>query len=362
MSVAHAALTQLLKMVAANQASDLYLTTGAPPSIRIQGVKHNVGDQRLAVGQTRELIYSVMTPEQVSQFEFGREANFAYRADGVGRFRFNVYQQRGEVAVVARFITNEVPDLPSLGLPTVAGQLASLPRGLVLVVGSTGSGKSTTLAAMVNHRARMAADHIITIEDPIEYLIQHQRSTVDQREVGVDTLSYGDALRNAMRQAPDMIVIGEIRDRDTMQHAIAYAETGHLCISTLHANNANQTIKRILNFYPDSAHQQLLVDLSMNLSAVIAQRLLPHAVGGSMVLASEVMLRTAYVAELIRRGQVDELKAAITKSGEAGMQAFDDCLLGLVSAGRITAEVAMAHADSRTDLSLKLRLGGNSAR
>lgn len=361
MSMAHDALTQLLKMVAANQASDLYLTTGAPPSIRVQGVKHNVGEQRLAVGQSRELIYSVMTPEQISLFEATREANFAHRADGVGRFRFNVYQQRGEVAVVARFINNDVPDLRTLGLPPVVAQLASLPRGLVLVVGSTGSGKSTTLAAMINHRARQAADHIITIEDPIEYLIQHQRSTVDQREVGVDTLSYGDALRNAMRQAPDMIVIGEIRDRDTMQHAIAYAETGHLCVSTLHANNANQTIKRILNFYPDSAHQQLLVDLSMNLSAVIAQRLLPSA-GGGMVLASEVMLRSAFVGDLIRKGQVDELKAAIIKSGEAGMQAFDSCLLDLVNKGRITPETAMAHADSRTDLSLKLRLSSAGGR
>lgn len=361
MSMAHDALMQLLKMVAANQASDLYLTTGAPPSIRIQGSKHNVGEQRLAVGQSRELIYSVMTGEQIAQFEATREANFAHRAEGVGRFRFNVYQQRGEVAVVARFINNDVPDLARLGLPPVAAQLAMLPRGLVLVVGSTGSGKSTTLAAMVNHRARLAADHIITIEDPIEYLVHHQRSTVDQREVGVDTLSYGDALRNAMRQAPDMIVIGEIRDRDTMQHAIAYAETGHLCVSTLHANNANQTIKRILNFYPDSAHQQLLMGLSMNLSAVIAQRLLPST-EGHMVLASEVMLRSAFVADLIRKGQVDELKAAIVKSGEAGMQSFDQCLLDLVTAGRISPETAMAHADSRTDLSLKLRLGGGPSR
>lgn len=361
MSMAHDALMQLLKMVAANQASDLYLTTGAPPSIRIQGAKHNVGEQRLAVGQTRELIYSVMSHEQIMQFEATREANFAHRAEGVGRFRFNVYQQRGEVAVVARFINNDVPDLAHLGLPSVVSQLSLLPRGLVLVVGSTGSGKSTTLAAMINHRARSAADHIITIEDPIEYLLQHQRSTVDQREVGVDTLSFDDALRNAMRQAPDMIVIGEVRDRATMQHAMAYAETGHLCVTTLHANNAHQAVKRILNFYPDSAHQQLLMDLSMNLSAVVAQRLLPGT-QDNMVLASEVMLRTAFVADLIRKGQVDELKAAIVKSGEAGMQSFDQCLLDLVAQGDISPETAMAHADSRTDLSLKLRLAGSTSR
>ncbi len=349
---------QMLKKVAEYNASDIYLTTGAPPSLRIQGSKRNLGDKRLSLGQTRELVYAIMAPEQIAQFERDKEFNFAYWAEGVGRFRFNVYLQRREVAVVGRFINNAVPDLATLGLPPVVEQLASLQRGLVLVVGATGSGKSSTLASMVNHRASHFADHILTLEDPIEFLISHQRSTVDQREIGVDTHSYADALRNAMRQAPDMIVIGEIRDRETMQHAIAYAETGHLCISTLHANNANQTIKRILNFYPDSAHTQLLMDLSMNLHGVVAQRLLPGT-DDTMALACEVMVRTPFIADLIRRGAVDDMKAAIVKSGDAdegGMQAFDQSLLRLVNAGRIDASTALAHADSRTDLGLKLRL------
>lgn len=354
------AIMQMLRKVADHNASDIYLTTGAPPSLRIKGIKRNLGDKRLSVGQTRELVYAIMSPEQIAQFEREKEFNFAHWAEGAGRFRFNVYLQRGEVAVVGRFINNEVPDLAALGLPPIVAQLASLQRGLVLVVGSTGSGKSTTLASMVNHRARHFADHILTLEDPIEFLISHQRSTVDQREIGVDTHTYADALRNAMRQAPDMIVIGEIRDRETMQHAIAYAETGHLCISTLHANNANQTIKRILNFYPDSAHTQLLMDLAVNLHGVVAQRLLPGT-DESMALACEVMVRTPFIADLIRRGGVDDIKAAIIKGGDAnegGMQAFDQSLLKLVIAGRIDASTALAHADSRTDLGLKLRLGG----
>lgn len=349
----------MLKKVADYNASDIYLTTGAPPSLRIQGSKRNLGDKRLSVGQTRELVYAIMAPEQIERFEREKEFNFAFWAMGIGRFRFNVYQQRGEVAVVGRFINNTVPDLASLGLPPVAQQLTSLQRGLVLVVGSTGSGKSSTLASMVNYRATQFADHILTLEDPIEFLISHQRSTVDQREIGVDTRSYADALRNAMRQAPDMIVIGEIRDRETMEHAMAYAETGHLCISTLHANNANQTIKRILNFYPDSAHSQLLMDLSMNLQGVIAQRLLPGTTD-KMELACEVLVRTPFIADLIRRGAVDDIKATLIKGGDAddnGMQAFDQSLLNLVNAGRIEASTALAHADSRTDLGLKLRLG-----
>lgn len=359
MAQAQDAIAQLLKYVADQNASDIYLTTGAPPSVRIQGVKRNIGDKRLAVGQSRDLAYAIMTAEQIAKFEQAKELNFAYWSPGAGRFRINVYWQRGEVALVGRYINSRVPDLDTLGLPPVAGKLATLPRGLVLVVGSTGSGKSSTLAAMVNHRASRFSDHILTMEDPIEFLLSHQRSTVDQREIGVDTLTYADALRNALRQAPDMIVIGEIRDRETMQHAISYAETGHLCLSTLHANNANQAIKRILNFYPESAHQQLLMDLSLNLQAVIAQRLLPGT-DGRLVLASEVMLRSAYIGELIRKGQIDEIRAAIHKGGDGGMQSFDQCLLDLVTSGQIDPDTALAHAESRTDLGLKLRLGPTS--
>lgn len=355
MSVAQQTILSLLKYVTDHSASDIYLTTGAPPSVRVQGIKHNLGEKKLTVGQTRELAYALMSPEQIQRFEQSKEMNFAYWAEGVGRFRINVYQQRGEVALVGRLINRHVPALSALGLPPAVSRMAMLPRGLILVVGATGSGKSTTLASMVNHRASTSADHILTVEDPIEYLISHQRSTVDQREVGTDTLSFADALRSALRQAPDMIVIGEIRDRETMQHAIAYSETGHLCISTLHANNANQAIKRVLNFYPESAHQQLLMDLSLNLHAVIAQRLLP-GVDGHLALAYEIMLRSAYIADLIRKGQIDEIASAITKGSEDGMTAFDQCLLDLVQQGRITVEMALTHANSRTDLGLKLKL------
>ena len=351
------ALMQILRYVAEFNASDVYLTTGATPCLKVRGINRNLGEKKLTPGQTRELAYSIMSSEQIAKFELEKELNMAFWAEGIGRFRVNVYQQRGEVAMVGRFINSQVPDLASLGLPPVAGQLAMLQRGLVLVVGSTGSGKSSTLASMINHRASSHPGHILTLEDPIEFLINHQQSTVDQREIGVDTLSFHDALRNAMRQAPDMIVIGEIRDRETMQHAMSYAETGHLCISTLHANNANQAIKRILNFFPESAHRQLLVDLSLNLNAVVAQRLLPGT-SGQMVLAYEVMMRTAYIADLILKGNIEEIRTSIGKNSEAGMQSFDQCLLDLFNRGLIDQRTALANADSRTDLGLKMRLGG----
>ena len=350
------ALMHILRCAVEFGASDVYLTTGATPSLKVRGINRNLGDQRLMPGRTRELAYSIMSTEQVTQFELEKELNIAYMAEGIGRFRINVYQQRGEVSMVGRFINSQVPDLASLGLPQVAGQLAMLQRGLVLVVGSTGSGKSSTLASMINHRASAHPGHILTLEDPIEFLISHQQSTVDQREIGVDTLSFHAALRNAMRQAPNMIVIGEIRDRETMQHAISYAETGHLCISTLHANNANQTIKRILNFFPEAAHRQLLVDLSLNLNAVIAQRLLVGT-SGNLVLAHEVMVRTAYIADLIAKGNIDEIRTSIGKNAESGMQSFDQCLLELFHKGLIDQRTALANADSRTDLGLKMRLG-----
>ena len=345
----------ILRHVAELNASDVYLTTGAMPSLKVQGIHRQLGNERLPLGRTRELTYSILSGEQIARFETEKELNFSYWAESIGRFRINVYQQRGEVAMVARFVNSQVPDLATLGLPPVVAQLAQLQRGLVLVVGATGSGKSSTLAAMINHRAGRHPGHILTFEDPIEFLINHQRSTVDQREIGVDTLSFGSALRNAMRQAPNVIVIGEIRDRETMQHAIAYAETGHLCISTLHANNANQAIKRILNFFPDSAHDQLLMDLSLNLQSVIAQRLLPGK-AGHLVLVHEVMMRTAFIADLISKGKIDEIRAAIAKNSAPGMQSFDQCLLELHSKGLIDQATALANADSRTDLGLKMRL------
>lgn len=351
------ALMNILRYVVEYNASDIYLTTGATPFLKVRGVNRPLGKKKLTPGQTRQLAYSMMSMEQMEVFDRVKELNMAFWAEGIGRFRVNVYQQRGEVAIVGRFINNKVPGLATLGLPPVVGQLALLQRGLVLVVGSTGSGKSTTLASMINHRASSQAGHILTLEDPIEYFISHQKATVDQREIGVDTMSFGDALRNAMRQAPDMIVIGEIRDRETMQSAISYAETGHLCISTLHANNANQAIKRILNFFPEAMHQQLLMDLSLNLQAVVAQRLLVGT-QESMVLAYEVMKRTAYISDLIRKGNIDEIRASIDKNSDPDMQSFDQCLLGLYKKGLIDQQTALDYADSKTELNLKIRLAG----
>jgi twitching motility protein PilU len=357
MTPAKQALLAIFRHAAELNGSDVYLTTGAMPTIKVQGVHRQLGNQPLPPGRTRELAHAILSDEQIARFESDKELNFSYWAENIGRFRVNVYQQRGEVAMVSRFVNSQVPDLATLGLPPVVAQLAQLQRGLVLVVGATGSGKSSTLAAMINHRASRHAGHILTFEDPIEFLINHQRSTVDQREVGVDTLSFESALRNAMRQAPNVIVIGEIRDRETMQHAIAYAETGHLCISTLHANNANQAIKRILNFFPDSAHSQLLTDLSLNLQSVIAQRLLPGA-AGNLVLAHEVMVKTAFIADLIGKGKISEIRAAIAKNSETGMQSFDQCLLELYAKGLIDQATALANADSKTDVALKIRLTG----
>ncbi len=349
------AIQSLLLFAAEQRASDLYMTTGAPPSVRVMGVKQPLGSKRFAPGQTRSLLYALMTPEQIATLERDKELSFAYMAPDVGRFRVSVYWQRGELAAVLRYIDSRVMSLKELGLPSAIADLALLPRGLLLVVGSTGSGKSSSLAAMIQHRAQRQADHILTIEDPIEFHLKHAKSTIDQREVGSDTHSFADALRSSLRQAPDMIVIGEIRDRDTMQHALAYAETGHLCVSTLHATNASQAIKRVLNFYPETAHQQVLMDLSLNLAGVLAQRLVP-ALDGTRALATELMTRSAYVAELIRKGAIDELRPAIAKTGEGGMQSFDQSLMDLLDAGRIDADVALSLADSRTDFALKLRL------
>jgi len=348
-------LLALLGKMAEWRASDLYLTSGAAPSVRVQGVYHRLGDRKLQAGQTRGLAYQMLSPEQIAQFEKEKELSFAYWAKGIGRFRVSLYQQRGEVAIVARFIAQEVPRLNQLGLPKTLETLSLLQRGLILVVGATGSGKSTTLAAMVDHRARTQPGHILMLEDPIEYLMTHRKSTIDQREVGVDTLSFEQGLRNAMRQAPDMIVIGEIRDTETMRLALAYAETGHVCLATLHANNANQAVKRVMNFFPDTTHQQVLQDLSLNLAGVVSQRLLP-GLNDRQVLATEVMLQSALVSDLIAKGAISELKAAIGRSDSSGMQTFDQCLLQLVQQGLIGPETALGYADSRTDLGLKLRL------
>jgi twitching motility protein PilU len=345
----------LLRKMVETDASDLFLTVGAPPHIKVQGESWPLSVPPLQSGQAQALAYSIMSAQQIADFERQLEANLSYTAPDIGRFRVSVYRQRGETAMVARLIHATIPDFESLGLPPVVQDLALLRRGLLLVVGAAGSGKSTTLAAMIDYRAHNSQGHILTIEDPIEYLFNHDRCTVDQREVGIDTHSFADALRNAMRQAPDIIMIGEIRDRETMEHAIAYAETGHLCVSTLHAANASQALKRIINFFPENLHPQLRMDLSLNLQAVISQRLLPGR-DSKRVLATELLLHSAYVADLILKGAVDEIRHAIEKSGGVGMHTFDQVLLELFNAGRIDQDTALANADSRTDLSLRMRV------
>jgi twitching motility protein PilU len=344
-----------LKLMVDRKASDLFFSVGAPPNIKIEGITHPVQAPVLKPGDVKQLAYGVMNQKQVAQFEASMEMNLAISAEGLGRFRINVYQQRGDTAMVVRYIPSKIPSFAELTLPAVLEKLVMLKRGLVLIVGATGSGKSTTLAAMIDYRNEHATGHLLCIEDPIEYLHRHKKSVVDQREVGIDTQSYADALKNAMREAPDVISIGEIRDRQTMQHAIAYAETGHLCLSTLHANNSNQAIERIINFFPEDAQRQLLMDLSLNLQAVISQRLIPGT-RSRLVPAVEVMLLSPYVAELIQKGRVDDIKGVMARSNELGMITFDQALFELYRAGRITLEEALRNADSRTDLQLRIRL------
>lgn len=344
-----------LKLMVEKNASDLFFSTGASVNIKIEGVTMPVGDRPLAAGQVRAFAYSLMSDDQKCTFEQTHEMNLAISVHELGRFRVNIYCQRGETGMVIRYIKSRIPTLDELHLPPLLKQIVLEPRGLILVVGSTGSGKSTTLAAMIDHRNSNNTGHILCIEDPIEFIHSHKKSIVDQREVGLDTLSYSNALKNAMREAPDVILIGEIRDRETMQHAIAYAETGHLCLSTLHANNANQTLDRIMNFFPETAHHQLLLDLSLNLRAVISQRLV-IGVDGRRVPAIEIMLNSPYIAELIAKGEISTLKDAMEKSGENGMQTFDQALYQLYKAGTISAQEALAHADSHNNLQLKIRL------
>jgi len=344
------------------EASDLFLTVGACPTVKVEGRMIEVSEHLLARGAVWELARSVMTSDQVAQFERDLECDLALTLEGLGRFRFNVYVQRGEVSMVVRHVRSQVPSFDTLGLPPVLESLALERQGLVLVVGAAGAGKSTTLAAMLELRNQRLPGHILTVEDPIEYLHSHARCIVDQREVGLDTRSFRNALRHALREAPDVIMIGEIRDEETMRHALHYAETGHLCVSTLHANNANQAIDRVVNLFPEGARQRVLLDLSLNLRGIVAQRLI-EGVRGKRVLASEVMLSSAFVAELIHRGQVEELKAAIARSNEVGMHTFDQSLYDLLQRGQITLEQALSHADSRTDLSLRVRLArGQSPR
>ncbi len=336
-------------------ASDLFFSTGAVAAIKCEGVTQPLDLPPFKSGEVKQLAYSVMNQKQIAEFEATMEMNLAISAEGLGRFRINVFVQRGETGMVVRYIKAKIPAIAELGLPPVLERLIGLKRGLVLIVGSTGSGKSTTLAAMLNHRNLSTTGHILTIEDPIEFLHDHKKSVVDQREVGMDTVSYESALRNALREAPDVIMIGEIRDRATMQHAIAYSETGHLCLSTLHANNANQAMERVINFFPDEARHQLLTDLSLNIAGVIAQRLV-LGLEKNLVPAVEVLLSSAYVSDLIAKGDIDSIKDAMKRSNEVGMCTFDQALFKLYEDGKISLEQALVNADSRTDLLLRVRL------
>ncbi|MDT8409767.1 MAG: PilT/PilU family type 4a pilus ATPase [Wenzhouxiangellaceae bacterium] len=337
------------------KASDLFFSAGAPAGIKIEGKTHKLGDKPLKAQQVRQLAYSILNDHQIAEFERELELNLAIAIETLGRFRVNIYRQRGSVSMVIRYIKADISSIEELGLPPILKKLIMEPRGLVLVVGATGSGKSTTLASMIEHRNQRLTGHILTIEEPIEYLHQHRKSIVDQRELGLDTLSYANALKNAMREAPDVILIGEIRDAETMKHAIAYADTGHLCLSTLHSNNAAQTMDRIINFFPDSAHHQLFVDLSEQLQAIVGQRLIP-TIDGSRVPAVEVLVRTPYVADLILKRDLDGLKEAMKDGAQSSMQTFDQALLALYQQGRISEQQALAHADSRNDLGLDIRM------
>ncbi len=349
-----------LKIMVIKEGSDLYLSTGAPPSIKIHGTLRKVEKDPLPPGRVKEIAYELMDPEQVHEFETKPEMNLALSETGVGRFRVNIFKQRNELAMVVRHIKTEIPDMTSLGLPDILRNVIMVKRGLVLFVGATGSGKSTSLASLIDYRNRNSAGHIITIEDPIEFIHHHQKSIVNQREVGVDTDCYEDALKNTLRQAPDVILIGEIRDRETMEHAIAFAETGHLAISTLHANNANQALDRVINFFPIDRREQLLTDLSLNLQAIVSQRLIP-TVDGKRAAAVEVLLGTPRVRDLIRRGEVAEIKEVMEKSESTGMQSFDSALFKLLEAGRISEEEAMRNADSQNNLRVRIGTSENVA-
>jgi twitching motility protein PilU len=353
-------LVPYLRLMVQRNGSDLYFSTGALPHIKISGQTIAIGEQKLDQGDVHKLAYSVMDDDKVREFESTLECNLAISVQSLGRFRVNVFRQRGDVAMVIRFIKANIPSIEELYLPQLLKKLVMDKRGLILVVGSTGSGKSTTLASMIDYRNAHANGHILSIEDPIEFLHSHKRSIVNQREIGLDSMSYENALKNALREAPDVILIGEIRDAATMQHAIAYAETGHLCLSTLHANNANQALDRIVNFFPDSAHKQIQNDLSLNLKAVVSQRLIP-TVNNDRRAAIEILVQTSYTAELIQKGKIHDLKDAMEQGGQRGMQTFDQSLFDLYQEGVVSLEEALNHADSRNNLALRIRLNSGSA-
>ncbi|MFT5690868.1 MAG: twitching motility protein PilU [Oceanicoccus sp.] len=355
---------KLLRIMVEKGASDLFITAGVPPSIKVNGKVLAVTSTPLSPEKTRETVLGVMNEGQRRDFTSDKECNFAISARGVGRFRVSAFYQRNLAGMVLRRIETTIPRIEDLGLPDVVKDLAMTKRGLVVVVGATGSGKSTSLAAMIGHRNRNSKGHIISVEDPIEYIHQHKGCIVTQREVGIDTASFEVGLKNMLRQAPDVIMIGEVRTRETMEHAITFAETGHLCLCTLHANNANQALDRILHFFPADRHTQLWLDLSLNLRSIVAQQLIPTPDGKGRRACIEVLLNTPLAQDLIRKGEVHQLKELMSKSNELGMQTFDQALFALYKSGEITYEDALVYADSANDLRLMIKLGddGNSSR
>jgi twitching motility protein PilU len=335
--------------------SDLFFSVGAPAHMKLEGISQALDQRVLRAGEVQQLAYQLMNQKQIMEFERDLEMNLAVSVQNAGRFRVNVYYQRGEVSMVVRLIKSSIPNFEALGLPRLLEKLSMQDRGLILLVGAAGSGKSTTLAAMLDFRNRHKGGHIVCIEDPIEFLHSHQQSIIDQREVGLDTHSFADALRNVLREAPDVIMLGEIRDAATMQHALHYSETGHLCLATLHATSSSHAIERIVRFFPDEARKQVLADLAQNLLAVIGQRLVP-GLQQKRVAAIELMLGTPYIRDLIQRDQLGDLREATGRALEQGLQTFDQHLYRLLESGRISLSEALKFADSRTDLSLKVKL------
>ena len=353
-------ITPVLKFMTEKGGSDLFFSTGASIHMDVDGETMPVNAQKMTPGMIKEIAYAIMSPAQIEEFESTLECNFAIGRKDIGRFRVNVFKQRGEVGMVIRYIKSDIPDFETLGLPLILRDLIMRKRGLVLVVGSTGSGKSTTLASMIDYRNTNETGHIVTIEDPIEFVYQHKKSVVDQREVGIDTRSFESALKNAMRQAPDVILIGEVRDMEGMQQALTYAETGHLCLATLHANNANQALERIISFFPTEAKHGLLLGISLNLVAVVSQRLIPGKVQ-KRVAAVEVMINTPYISELIQKQKLSEMKDIMADNNDIGMNTFDQSLFKLFANGKIDEENALTNADSRNDLSLKIRFAAEGS-
>jgi twitching motility protein PilU len=352
----------LLKLMVQKKGSDLFITVGFPPAVKIDGKVTPVSKQVLTADNAKALTYCIMNDRQLKEFEATKECNFAVAPPGLGRFRCNAYVQQGFPGLVARTITTEVPDIDKLGLPEVLKDVVLSKNGLVIMVGGTGSGKSTSLAAMIDYRNRNSYGHIITLEDPIEYVHTHKGCVIMQREIGVDTEGWDIALKNSLRQAPDVILLGEIRDRETMEFGIQFSETGHLALATLHANNANQALDRIINFFPEERRHQLLMDLSANLRAIVSQRLLKRCEGPGRVAAIEIMLNSPLIKELILKGELHEIKSIMKKSTELGMQTFDQALFDLYEADIITFEDALRNADSQNELRLRIKLEGKAAK